>query len=232
MRWSWAQTAAGALIGAVVGGLLLLPGHLLGPDRQSAPLRMPAAHVPVAVQAAPGSVVVRHPVKPARVARHQAVARTSPAAPPAQLASVVVHRSTPATPVVAVHHATNPKPVRTPRPTRHLPLPAEPTTPVPPAPAPTQAPTPTPVPAPTPTPTPTAAPTAPAPAGSPAAVPTVTATPATPTPTTPTVPTHVYTDRSGSSTKNGHDDQHDQGDHSDHGDHGNHCDGHGSGHGR
>ena len=81
MRWSWAQTTAGALICAVVGGLLLLPGHLLGPDRQSAPLRMAAAHVPAAVQAAPVAIVVKHTAKRAHVARRPAVARTSPAAP-------------------------------------------------------------------------------------------------------------------------------------------------------
>jgi hypothetical protein len=53
MRLSWGQTVAGGLTLAVVAGLLLLPSHLLGPDR-TVNLAVPAAQSAVSsVQAAP-----------------------------------------------------------------------------------------------------------------------------------------------------------------------------------
>lgn len=53
MRLSWGQTVAGGLTLAVVAGLLLLPGRLLGPDR-AVELSVPAAHLPLSsVQAVP-----------------------------------------------------------------------------------------------------------------------------------------------------------------------------------
>ena len=59
MRLSWGQTVAGGLTLAVVAGLLLLPGQLLGPDRP-VQLAIPAAHGALpSVQAAP-PLVIRH----------------------------------------------------------------------------------------------------------------------------------------------------------------------------
>jgi hypothetical protein len=52
MRFSWAQTVAGGLTFAVVAGLLLLPGRLLGPDRPIA-VAVPLPEKAVSVQAAP-----------------------------------------------------------------------------------------------------------------------------------------------------------------------------------
>jgi len=53
MRLSWGQTVAGGLTFAVVAGLLVLPGRLLGPDRPI-DLAVPAAQGAVSsVQAAP-----------------------------------------------------------------------------------------------------------------------------------------------------------------------------------
>jgi len=90
MRLSWAQTVAGGLTGAVVAGLLLLPGRLLGPDQ---PVRVAAPSAPAArsIQAAP-PLAIRHrrraqkpaPVLPAParytyVARPRTVAHVSPA---------------------------------------------------------------------------------------------------------------------------------------------------------
>ena len=59
MRLSWGQTVAGGLTLAVVAGLLLLPGQLLGPDR---PVRLaiPAAQGGLpSVQAAPPLAIRR-----------------------------------------------------------------------------------------------------------------------------------------------------------------------------
>jgi hypothetical protein len=91
MRLSWGQTVAGGLTLAVVAGLLLLPGRLLGPDRPIN-LAVPAAQGAVSsVQAAP-PLAIRH-LRPSRpktfvpsiqtprlnyVPQHQTVARVSP----------------------------------------------------------------------------------------------------------------------------------------------------------
>lgn len=59
MRLSWGQTVAGGLTLAVVAGLLLLPGQLLGHD-QPVQLAIPAAQGALpSVQAAP-PLVIRH----------------------------------------------------------------------------------------------------------------------------------------------------------------------------
>ena len=58
MRLSWAQTVAGGLTLAVVAGLLLLPGRLLGPD-QSVHVAVPLAQAARSVQAAP-PLAIRH----------------------------------------------------------------------------------------------------------------------------------------------------------------------------
>jgi hypothetical protein len=92
MRLSWGQTVAGGLTLAVVAGLLLLPGRLLGPDRPIN-LAVPAAQGAVSsVQAAP-PLAIRH-LRPDRpktfvptiqappltyVARPHTVAHVSPA---------------------------------------------------------------------------------------------------------------------------------------------------------
>jgi hypothetical protein len=92
MRLSWGQTVAGGLTLAVVAGLLLLPGRLLGPDRPI-DLAVPAAQGALSsVQAAP-PLAIRH-LRPDRpeasvapsqaprltyVARPHTVARISPA---------------------------------------------------------------------------------------------------------------------------------------------------------
>lgn len=62
MRLSWAQGVAGVLTCAVVAGLLLLPGRLLGPDQ---PIRVavPLPQTARSVQAAP-PLAVRHPHRP------------------------------------------------------------------------------------------------------------------------------------------------------------------------
>jgi hypothetical protein len=93
MRLSWGQTVAGGLTLAVVAGLLLLPGRLLGPDRPIN-LAVPAAQGAVSsVQAAP-PLAIRHlrPNRPKTFVpsiqaprlsyvppRQQTVARVSPA---------------------------------------------------------------------------------------------------------------------------------------------------------
>jgi hypothetical protein len=57
MRLSWGQTVAGGLTLAVVAGLLLLPGQLMGPDRP-VQLAIPAAQTALPpVQAAPPLVI-------------------------------------------------------------------------------------------------------------------------------------------------------------------------------
>jgi hypothetical protein len=95
MRLSWGQTVAGGLTLAVVAGLLLLPGRLLGPDR-TVELSVSATHAPVSsVQAVPPLGVHHrrpHRPKPAKVsaptqaatrltyvARPRTVVRVSPA---------------------------------------------------------------------------------------------------------------------------------------------------------
>ena len=59
MRLSWGQTVAGGLTLAVVAGLLLLPGRLLGPDRP-VQLAIPAAQGALpSVQAVPPLAIRR-----------------------------------------------------------------------------------------------------------------------------------------------------------------------------
>ena len=102
MRFSWAQTVAGGLTLAVVAGLLLLPGRLLGPDRP-AQLAVPAvqSHLP-AVQAVP-PLVIRH--------RRPAPSHTpAPAAAPQRLTYVAQPRATvvhvsPARTMLATHRS-------------------------------------------------------------------------------------------------------------------------------
>jgi hypothetical protein len=119
MRLSWGQTVAGGLTLAVVAGLLLLPRHLLGPDRP-VHLAVPAAQSAVSsVQAAP-PLAVPH-LRPSRpktsavsrpastqprrltyVARPRtAVVRTTPARKMLQAhRSAVISKLAPAAPLV------------------------------------------------------------------------------------------------------------------------------------
>jgi hypothetical protein len=118
MRLSWGQTVAGGLTLAVVAGLLLLPGRLLGPDRPI-DLAVPAAQGAVSsVQAAP-PLAIPH-LRPARpktsaaptsvstqaprltyVARPRTVVRTSPARRMLQVhRSAVISKLAPTAPLV------------------------------------------------------------------------------------------------------------------------------------
>jgi hypothetical protein len=71
MRLSWAQTVAGGLTFAVVAGLLLLPGRLLGPDRPVA-VAVPQAQAARSVQAAP-PLAIRHLKRPKAAAHATSV---------------------------------------------------------------------------------------------------------------------------------------------------------------
>jgi hypothetical protein len=85
MRLSWAQGVAGVLTCAVVAGLFLLPGRLLGPD-QSARVAVPLAQAPRSVQAAPPLAI--HHLRLARPTTHvvstATPARRSTYVPPAR----------------------------------------------------------------------------------------------------------------------------------------------------
>jgi hypothetical protein len=117
MRLSWGQTVAGGLTLAVVAGLLLLPSHLLGPDRP-VDLAVPAAQSAVSsVQAAPPlaiphlrpprsktSAVASISTQPPRltyVARSRTVVRTTPARKMLQAhRSAVISKLAPTAPLV------------------------------------------------------------------------------------------------------------------------------------
>lgn len=214
MRLSWAQTTAGALVLAVVMGLVLLPSRVLGPDRAlRAPLAVPAVSGPESVLAAPQPLVHR-PSRPRPV-------QTPSPAGHASLASVVtpLPRSVPAAPRRAP--ATRPVTPRANVTTRRRRLPVDearpaPTPPPAPAPVPTPVPTPpTPPPAPAPTPSPAPAP-APAPAVTPPQILADTFVPAV------TVP------GSDANQDDGHDNGKHEGEHKDDGgDHGDNGSGHG-----
>jgi hypothetical protein len=161
MRLSWGQTVAGGLPFPVAAGLLLLPGHLLGPDRVGE-LAVPATQGTVrSVQAAP----------PLRIHHARVAPRRSQAALASRRLPVTIVAAKPRTARV-IHPAAQSAsviPVATLR--RPLPATSKPTA------APSPAPTPTPAPSPTPTPTPTPTPGA-TPAGtSTASVPTTPAQP-------------------------------------------------------
>jgi hypothetical protein len=182
MRLSATQAATGALTAAVVAGMLLLPGHLLGTDSgDRTVITLPVTTAPAPVQAA--ALVVR---KPARKPR----AKPAPAGPRPVHAATLVSQPTRTAPVVHHAAATRSSGVRSalltrlvrskavraalagtaPAKHKHAPDPVLPTAPAPaPAPAPptTTAAQPTivasveqPAPAPTPAPTPAPAPTA------------------------------------------------------------------------
>jgi hypothetical protein len=70
MRLSWAQGVAGVLTCAVVAGLLLLPGRLLGPDRPIH-VAVPLPQAARSVEAAP-PLVIRHLHHPAKQAKSPA----------------------------------------------------------------------------------------------------------------------------------------------------------------
>jgi hypothetical protein len=114
MRLSWGQTVAGGLTLAVVAGLLLLPGRLLGPDRP-VDLTVPAARGAVSsVQAAPPlaiphlrptrthvSAVVTSAPRLTYAARPSTVAHTSPARRMLQVhRSAVISKLAPTAPLV------------------------------------------------------------------------------------------------------------------------------------
>lgn len=200
-RLSWGQLAAGFLTGIVVAGLVVLPGRLLGPNKQADQLRLAQAGRPAVLQAAPVKLPAahQHAVRLHRIASHPAtpVVRT-PAVQPSSQQLVTYHATPPAHVTPVAHHTTVRKvvhhtaarasaPVRT----HHLPVPNEGAAPTPahtPVPTPTPAPTPTPPPAPAPAPAPSPAP-APGPATTPDAQPSPQPAPQ-PTPqSTPLLPT-------------------------------------------
>jgi hypothetical protein len=114
MRLSWGQTVAGGLTLAVMAGLLLLPGRVLGPDRPIQ-LAIPAAQGALpSVQAAP-PLVIRHQPDRAKssapatsqapratyVAPARTVARVSPARRLLQThRSAVISKLAPTAPLV------------------------------------------------------------------------------------------------------------------------------------
>jgi hypothetical protein len=154
MRGSWPQLAAGTLALAVIGGLLLLPGHLVKPAEVAAPLVLPHFAAPAPVEAVPAPIAA--PRKHRVVHRPSVAVHVAPApAATAQLASVVVP------PPAHVTRRPVARPAAAARaPKRAVGHPYRPHL-LPPEPA---APAPTPPPAPTPTPTPTpASPAAPPP---------------------------------------------------------------------
>jgi hypothetical protein len=114
MRLSWGQTVAGGLTLAVVAGLLLLPSHLLGPDRP-VDLAVPAAQSAVSsVQAAPPlaiphlrtprsktSAVLTPPSRLTYVARSRVVVHTTRARKMLQAhRSAVISKLAPTAPLV------------------------------------------------------------------------------------------------------------------------------------
>src|SRR4051812_10793821 len=102
MRLSWAQAAAGALFVAVLGGMALLPGRLLGPEhRVHVEAALPQHAAPAEVEAAPPLIPRRHPTRPAAVAAVAHVARvaTTPRRAPARAPRVAAVR-----PVLVVQH--------------------------------------------------------------------------------------------------------------------------------
>lgn len=144
-RVPWAHAATGALSAAVVAGLLLLPGHLVGSGKdESAPIVLPATTAPAPVAAIP---VVRPKRHVHRVAKPQTVLASAPvvtrAVTPAVVhvaARPVVHRAVPTPKKAAPRVSTRPRRLtahETPRDIVAPPAPA-------PAPAPTAAPAPTP----------------------------------------------------------------------------------------
>lgn len=133
MRLSWGQTVAGGLTLAVVAGLLLLPGRLLGPDRP-VQLAIPAAQGALpSVQAAPPLAIHRlqlsrpkasvtpQATRPSSVRQSRAVVRVSPARRLLKAhRSAVISKLAPTAPLVRArrlaavsvqHHAVKPKPV-------------------------------------------------------------------------------------------------------------------------
>src|SRR5437764_15255585 len=104
MRFSWTLAAAGSLFGGLLGGLFVLPGHLIGPEhrvqvslgaaQQSASGRTVQAAPPLALpqHAVPERTAKQHP-KPVRHARPA----VRPATSSNSLASVLV-RTHPARP--------------------------------------------------------------------------------------------------------------------------------------
>lgn len=108
MRFSWAQIVAGVLTSAVVAGLLLLPGHLLGPE-QPVGVAVPLPQKALSVQAAP-PLAVRHR-RPQRAGSEHAAAKPAlyarQAAPAVVRAAVTqprtVVRTSPARRMLATH---------------------------------------------------------------------------------------------------------------------------------
>ena len=76
MRLSWAQGMAGVLTCAVVAGLFLLPGRLLGPD-QPVHVAVPLPQAARSVQAAP-PLAIRHLHQAQSQTQSQAPARSTP----------------------------------------------------------------------------------------------------------------------------------------------------------
>src|SRR5947209_4739358 len=101
MRPFWTQTAAGALVGAVVLGLVILPGRLLAPESRATPLALPRSAAAEPVEALPAPVVRPKP-------------RPAPHAPRI-VAFAVAAATTAPTPLPAPAPAPRPRPARQPR---------------------------------------------------------------------------------------------------------------------
>jgi hypothetical protein len=107
MRLSWGQTVAGGLTLAVVAGLFLLPGRLLGPDRPVA-LAVPAAHGAVSsVQAVPPLAIRRlRPTRSKTSAGPSSAVVSTPAARTTYVAPVrAAVRVSPARRVLKAHRS-------------------------------------------------------------------------------------------------------------------------------
>src|SRR5437588_839444 len=124
MRFSWAQAAAGALFVVVLGGMIVLPGRLLGPDHrmQVGAALLPAAPTPTPTPApeptpapAPAPVPTPTPtptppaaapgVTPAALPTPTPTPPPTPAVPaPATVVDSVVHTVGTALPPVLVHN--------------------------------------------------------------------------------------------------------------------------------
>lgn len=134
MRFSWAQTAAGALFVVVLGGLALLPGRLLGPVRtmpdslglpQSSAARVEHAAPPLVVHHTPAKHVATRTLVVLPVVVHgttPVAAPTPRAARPRVAVPVVQHRAviariTPKAPRIRTAAHPKPAPALAPAPT-------------------------------------------------------------------------------------------------------------------
>jgi hypothetical protein len=104
MRISWAQAVAGGITLAVVAGLMLLPGRLLGPE-QPVQVAVPAAQEALpSVQAAPPLAIRHLHLRRAR-AKTPSVTRQAPRATYVTRPRTVVVRVSPAGKLLKAHRS-------------------------------------------------------------------------------------------------------------------------------